>query len=631
MSTDPHAGTDAPLTFADLGLDPALLSALDQVGFKTPTPIQAEAIPYLMQGKDIIGGARTGSGKTAAFGLPLLHLLRQGGRTPRALILAPTRELARQVSKALQDFAAGLSVTVLTVYGGVGYQQQLRALKQGVTVVVGTPGRVLDLMEKGALRLDELEVLVLDEADEMLQMGFIEDIERVLAAAPQGRQIALFSATMPPPIKKIANQYLQNPVQVQVESSAMTTSHITQGWLLANFRQKTDALVRLLHAEDRDATLVFARTKKSCDDIAGQLARAGFSVEALHGDMAQAAREEVLAKLRERRVRVVVATDVAARGLDVDHITHVINYDMPHNSEIYVHRIGRTARAGRAGQAITFVASHERGKLRSFQHDLKDKFERIYPPTDAEIDAIQAKRLLLDLGQVIESGQSTQAAAWLERMEGEHEWTQEQLLHAAIVTIARDKGLHLEPQSDARQSRKEKSPKRSSEERQERSDSRQEKRRDVHASPPSSSHEDHDEDRERSAGPPPHDDPKKKPQFSTLNEVELFFPVGRRDGMTPADFIGALCNQASLPAEVIGRVTLGGKQSFVGLPQRVAMELLGSKPTLELRGTAYPLQLSQSKEGAKKPYKKERSSATNDNKKRRTLAKKKKGAARKKK
>lgn len=555
MTHPQQEGSDV-VHFAQLELDGRILRAVEQLGFETPTPIQQEAIPELMARRDIIGGARTGSGKTAAFGLPLIHHLREGGNQVRALILAPTRELAKQVSDALNDYAKHTPVKITTIYGGVGYREQLRALKSGVTVVVGTPGRVLDHMKRGSLVLDHLEMLVLDEADEMLQMGFLEDVETVLEAAPDERQVALFSATMPEAIRRVAERYLNEPVRVQVESAALKTEHIDQRWVRCKNREKTDVLMRILMSEKRDATLIFARTRAGCAELAEKLMNRGFSVDALHGDMSQSARELVLARLRANQVRVVVATDVAARGLDVDHITHVINYDMPENSETYVHRIGRTARAGRKGWAITFVANHQKGRLQSLQRELKHALQPMSIPSNAQV--AEASRYQLEEAIAVEMERGDQyIEAWLDDVLARREWDAKQLALAAIKMVAESKQVDFRPPEAHKPERQDKRPK-------------------------------------KQFKP---DTPEQEEHFARVNEVELFFPVGRRDGLRPADFVGALCNEGGLTSDLIGRITMGSHKAFVGLPLKVAETLIAHHGDLIIRGDSYPLRLSKQSPG----------------------------------
>ncbi len=377
-----------------------MLATIAELGFTAPTPIQLAVIPPLRAGRDLIGRARTGSGKTAAFGLPMLERVANAvAREPnvravRALVLAPTRELALQVTDALRQLGEGLNLQMLTVYGGSSYTPQLRGLQRGASIVVGTPGRLIDLLDKGALDLGRVEYVVLDEADEMLAMGFIDDVERILTDTPPQRQIALLSATMPPGIRRIAETTLRDPVTIQTDGGRPTVDHISQRWMAVPQQHKADALVRLLQAEPLEATLVFVRTRAGCDDVVATLADAGVDALALHGDMNQSAREQVLARLREDRVRVVVATDVAARGLDVEHLAHVVNFDLPDNAEVYTHRIGRTGRAGRAGRATTLVASSFWQRFLSICGHLRADVDEIRPPSDATIAAAQRTAMI---------------------------------------------------------------------------------------------------------------------------------------------------------------------------------------------------------------------------------------------
>ncbi len=389
-----YAPPSSESSFDALELDARLVESIRALGFETPTPIQAQAIPVLLAGHDVIGRARTGSGKTAAFGLPLLQRLEAGGTHPRALLLTPTRELALQVTEALRSYAKGLPIRVVTIYGGTAYGPQLGALARGANVVVGTPGRVVDLAEGGKLDLSKVETVVLDEADEMLRMGFIEDIEKCLRATPDECQVALFSATMPPPIRRVADAYLKDAVTVQVEQAELTVDHIEQRWVVAEDRYKLDALVRLLAAEPRGTTLIFSRTREGAARMADALASRGQSVDALHGDLNQAARERVLGRLRSGKLDLLVATDVAARGIDVDHITHVVNLDLPPDRESYVHRIGRTGRAGRAGAAISLVLPGEVRRLRAFERTLRTRITQMDVPSDAVIARRTRERLV---------------------------------------------------------------------------------------------------------------------------------------------------------------------------------------------------------------------------------------------
>ncbi|MGR8953510.1 MAG: DEAD/DEAH box helicase, partial [Gammaproteobacteria bacterium] len=351
-------------SFQDLALIEPVLKALEDVGYETPSPIQAQVIPFMLQGKDVLGQAQTGTGKTAAFALPILSRIDLKQKDPQVLVLAPTRELAIQVAEAFQRYAAHLKgFHVLPIYGGQDYSSQLRHLNRGAHVVVGTPGRVMDHMRRGTLKLDNLSVLVLDEADEMLRMGFIDDVEWILEQTPKNRQIALFSATMPMQIRKIAQTYLTDPEQVTIKVTTASAENIRQRFWVVSGLHKLDALTRILEAETFDGMIIFVRTKTATVELAERLEARGFSAAAINGDMSQALRERAIANLKSGKLDILIATDVAARGLDVDRITHVVNYDIPYDTESYVHRIGRTGRAGRTGDAILFVAPRERKLL----------------------------------------------------------------------------------------------------------------------------------------------------------------------------------------------------------------------------------------------------------------------------
>lgn len=368
-----------PPSFAELGLDDRLVSALDALGFEAPTPIQEAAIPVVLRGCDMIGQARTGSGKTAAFGLALLERAKTGGAPARALVLTPTRELAQQVARAIEDFAAHLPVSVATIYGGTPYPPQLAALETA-TVVVGTPGRLRDHLERGTLDLSQLEVFVMDEGDRMLQMGFLEDLERLLGVTPAQRQMLMFSATMSGAVRRLASLYLRDPVRVEVEDKTHTVEHITQSWTLVPRAHTLEALALVLRGVERDTAVVFCQTKVGTAEVGDTLARQGFAAACLHGDMSQPARESVLQKVRDGEVDVLVATDVASRGLDIDHISHVINLEMPPTLEAYVHRIGRTGRVGRPGTALTFATSKGKRHLHALAATLDNPIEPVDLP-----------------------------------------------------------------------------------------------------------------------------------------------------------------------------------------------------------------------------------------------------------
>ncbi|CAN5275210.1 hypothetical protein BH09ACT3_BH09ACT3_14960 [soil metagenome] len=378
-------------TFSDLGLVGPLLKALKDVGYEIPSAIQAATIPPLLAGRDVVGLAQTGTGKTAAFALPILSRLDLAQKNPQALVLAPTRELALQVCEAFERYAAHLKgVHVLPVYGGQAYGTQLSALRRGVHIVVGTPGRIMDHLEKGTLDLSELKYLVLDEADEMLKMGFAEDVETILADTPDDKQVALFSATMPAQIRRISQKYLHDPEEITVESTTTTSANTTQRYLVVSFPQKIDALTRILEVENFEAMIVFTRTKNETETVAEKLRARGYAATAINGDVVQAQRERTINQLKTGKLDILVATDVAARGLDVDRITHVVNYDLPIDTESYVHRIGRTGRAGRSGDAISFVTPRERRTLSSIERATRQPLTQMQLPS---VDDVNATRL----------------------------------------------------------------------------------------------------------------------------------------------------------------------------------------------------------------------------------------------
>ncbi|MEE9355837.1 MAG: DEAD/DEAH box helicase, partial [Methylococcaceae bacterium] len=385
--------TDTITAFNQLALDKSLLKALEDVGYETPSPIQAETIPLLLEGRDIIGQAQTGTGKTAAFALPILSNLDLKQKDPQVLVLAPTRELAIQVAEAFQKYARHLKgFHVLPIYGGQEYGGQIRSLKRGVHVVVGTPGRVMDHMRKGTLKLNNLSTLVLDEADEMLRMGFIDDVEWVLEQIPDERQIALFSATMPQQIRRIATKYLKNPEQITIKVKTATAETIRQRFCIVNgMHNKLEALTRILEAENFEAMLIFVRTKTATVELAEKLEARGYAAAPLNGDIAQNQRERTVNRLKKGQLDLVVATDVAARGLDVERVSHVINFDIPHDTESYVHRIGRTGRAGREGDAILFVAPREKRMLATIERATKKKIDQMEMPST---DIINDKRII---------------------------------------------------------------------------------------------------------------------------------------------------------------------------------------------------------------------------------------------
>ncbi|MDY6901465.1 MAG: DEAD/DEAH box helicase, partial [Cyanobacteriota bacterium] len=390
------------LTFEDLGISEQRLAQLEKLGFTTPTNIQEQAIPQLLSGRDVVGQSQTGTGKTAAFSLPILERIDPTQKVVQAVVLAPTRELAIQVHSAVSEFVGNQRLKVLAIYGGQSIDRQMMQLKRGVHVVVGTPGRVIDLLDRGCLKLDNVRWFVLDEADEMLSMGFIDDVEKILSRAPKERQTALFSATMPPSIRQLVNKFLNDPVTVTVQQPKAAPNKINQvAYLIPRHWTKARALQPILEMEDPETALIFVRTRRTAAELTNQLQGAGHSVDEYHGDLSQQARERLLGRFRNRQVRWVVATDIAARGLDVDELTHVINFDLPDSVETFVHRIGRTGRAGKEGTAISLVQPFERRKQQVIERHNKQSWQMLSIPTRAQIEAKQLEKLQVQVKEAL--------------------------------------------------------------------------------------------------------------------------------------------------------------------------------------------------------------------------------------
>jgi ATP-dependent RNA helicase DeaD len=514
-------------TFSDLGLAPEVLKALADVGYETPSQIQALTIPPLLEGRHVVGLAQTGTGKTAAFALPILSQLDFSQKTPQALVLAPTRELALQVSEAFEKYAAHMKgVRVLPIYGGQGYGVQLSALRRGVHVVVGTPGRIMDHLEKGTLDLSELRFLVLDEADEMLKMGFAEDVETILADTPDDKHVALFSATMPAQIRRISKKYLADPVEITVKNKTTTSSTITQRYLIVSYPQKVDALTRILEVENFEGMIVFVRTKNETETLAEKLRARGYSAMAINGDVAQVQRERTINQLKAGKLDILVATDVAARGLDVERISHVVNYDIPTDTESYVHRIGRTGRAGRTGDSIAFVTPRERHLLRAIEKATRQPLTQMQLPTVDDVNATRLSRF---------DDQITQALAEPERIDffrdvvshyvSEHDVAEVDVAAALAAVMHGEQPLLLEPEPEPRN--------RSFEERS------------SHAGKADRS------PRESRSGAP-----------MAAYRIE----VGKRHKVEPRQIVGALANEGGLSRGDFGYISIKPDFSVVELP-----------------------------------------------------------------
>jgi ATP-dependent RNA helicase DeaD len=437
-------------TFADLGLTDAVLSAVDGVGYEAPSPVQSATIPPLMDGRDVIGLAQTGTGKTAAFALPILARLDLSQREPQALVLAPTRELAVQVAEAFEKYAVDIpGVHVLPIYGGQGYGVQLSALRRGVHIVVGTPGRIMDHLDKGTLDLSHLRFLVLDEADEMLNMGFAEDVETILADTPDDKQVALFSATIPAQIRRLSAKYLNDPVEVTVKGKTSTAPNIAQRYLLVSYPQKVDALTRILEVENFEGMIVFVRTKHETETLAEKLRARGFSATAINGDVAQNIRERTVNQLRNAELDILVATDVAARGLDVERISHVVNYDIPTDTESYVHRIGRTGRAGRSGDAISFVTPRERYLLKHIEKATRTTLVPMSLPSVEDVNSTRLARFDDQITQALEARSRIEAFRDIVAHYVQEYDVPEVDVAAALAVVAQgDEPLLLDPKQD---------------------------------------------------------------------------------------------------------------------------------------------------------------------------------------
>ncbi|MFF2493831.1 DEAD/DEAH box helicase [Agromyces sp. NPDC058064] len=552
----PDAAPEEPAatTFADLGLDGAVLEALDDVGYETPSAIQAATIPTLLEGRDVVGLAQTGTGKTAAFALPILARLDLSQKTPQALVLAPTRELALQVCEAFEKYAAHLrGVHILPVYGGQGYGVQLSALRRGVHIVVGTPGRIMDHLDKGTLDLSELKYLVLDEADEMLKMGFAEDVETILADTPDDKQVALFSATMPAAIRRMSKQYLHDPEEITVKAKTQTSANITQRSLIVAYSQKVDALTRILEVENFEGMIIFVRTKNVTEELAEKLRARGYAAAAINGDVAQAQRERTVEQLKSGKLDILVATDVAARGLDVERISHVVNFDIPTDPEPYVHRIGRTGRAGRTGDAISFVTPRERSLLARIEKTTK---QPMTPMTLPSVDDVNVTRLARFDDRI------TAALEQNERIEGFRDIIAHYLRHhdvpevdvaAALAVVAQGESpllLEAEPERPARFDR----------------DRRDDRGRDR---------DDRRDDRGRGGDRYDRDDrPARRPRGSGVPMATYRIAVGRRHRVEPRQIVGALANEGGLNRDDFGAIQIKPEFSLVELPADLPRETL---------------------------------------------------------
>jgi len=532
------------VSFAQLMLPEAIVRAVTELGYESPSPIQAAAIPKLLAGENVLGQAQTGTGKTGAFALPLLARLDPSQNDPQILVLAPTRELAIQVAEAFQAYARYMpAFHVLPLYGGQSYTNQLKSLKRGSQVIVGTPGRILDHLDRGTLKLDKLRAIVLDEADEMLRMGFIDDVQTIMDATPAGRQVAMFSATMPAPIRAIAQKHLKDAEEIKIASKTSTVERIKQSYVMLDGNQKLDALTRVLEGEEYDASIVFVRTKSATEEIAEKLGARGYAVACLNGDMNQAHRELTIRKMKANQLDIIVATDVAARGLDVERISLVVNYDIPYDSEAYVHRIGRTGRAGREGKAILFVSPRERRLLRTIEHATKQPIEKMSLPSGQVIEQRRIESFREQLAQTIETQNLSFFQDLINDWREKIDTTENDLAAALLYLAQKDQPLNVASQFP--------------------------EIREPHA-------RGEREDRPRRDRPERGERPERGPRVKRemKGDYQTYrIEVGKEHGVRAGDIVGAIANEANIDSQFIGNIKLFDHFSTVELPAAIPNEI----------------------------------------------------------
>ena len=553
-------GEERGVLFTDLGIDGRVLAALKDVGYEKPSPIQAATIPLLLEGRDVVGLAQTGTGKTAAFAVPALsrlaelHDLNGPSRATQALVLAPTRELALQVAEAFTSYAKHLEdFTVLPVYGGSAYGPQLAGLRRGAQVVVGTPGRVIDHLEKGSLDLSELQYLVLDEADEMLRMGFADDVEKIFQETPDGRQVALFSATMPSQIRRMSKQYLNNPEEITVKSKTTTGTNIRQRFLQVMGSHKLDALTRILEVEDFDGVIAFVRTKMATEDLADKLKARGFQAAAINGDIAQAQRERTVEALREGKIDILVATDVAARGLDVERISHVVNYDIPHDTESYVHRIGRTGRAGRKGDAILFMTPREKYLLRAIEKATHQAVEQMSLPTAETVNSLRMSKFADQITETLESEDVSLFRDLIASYETEHNIPAAEIAAALAVMVQGDAPFFVQ---------------------------------ELPAAPEFAKRGARDGAREGGRG-----QGGRGQRGPSEGSATYRIAVGRRQRVQPGSIVGALANEGGFHSSEIGGIDIRSDFSLVELPSDLSSDQWKALSKTRIGGELIKLEL----------------------------------------
>jgi len=563
--------------FSELGLSPELLKAVERMGFEQASPIQAEAIPPIMAGHDVIGQSQTGSGKTAAFGIPAVELADPTNRSVQILMMCPTRELASQVAEEISKLAHfKKGIRELPIFGGQSYDHQFRGLKAGPQIVIGTPGRLIDHIKQGTLNLNAVKMVVLDEADRMLDMGFRDDIEKILESVPNERQIVLFSATVPPPIRKIIERFTNDPVTVRIEATAMNIPAIEQSYVEVDFRSKTEVLCRLLDLHEVRYGLIFGFTKIQVDGLTEALIARGYSADKLHGDMTQPMRERTMKRFRERKIELLVATDVAARGLDVDDLEIVFNYELPHDAEDYVHRIGRTGRAGKSGKAISLVSGREFGRLQQIIRFTKSKIPRISVPRLEELEEKHASRLVESLHNTIQAGEFKSQDKLLEDLiEAGH--APGEIVSALMHLLAGESSRSPEriAEDDPRSQRRPAPRSNHFENRPTNFENRPARNDRDDEGPPPMTRPRELPDRSQNSGPPTRIDE---------NGVWIKFNVGDNAGVSPGDFVGCIANEAGVPRTVIGGIQILATVSFVQVAAECAEQILDAVQGVRLRG-----------------------------------------------
>jgi ATP-dependent RNA helicase DeaD len=599
MTTPTVPAATSPTTlFADLGLSDPVMSALKRIGYEQPTPIQAESIPHLLAGRDILGTAQTGTGKTAAFALPLLSRMDMRKKKPQVLVLAPTRELAIQVAEAFQNYASALKgFHVLPIYGGQSMGIQLKQLSRGAQVIVGTPGRVMDHLRRNTLKLDELQTVVLDEADEMLRMGFIDDVKWILEHTPKERQVALFSATMPTAIRKVADTYLNDPAHIKIASKTSTVERVEQKYWVVSGTNKLDALTRILEVEEFDGIIVFVRTKTSSVELADRLEARGHSASPINGDMTQKLRESTIDKLKSGKLDILVATDVAARGIDVTRISHVINYDIPNDTEAYVHRIGRTGRAGRTGTAILFVAPRERRLLAAIERATRQKMTALELPSKEQINKKRVDQFKNSITEALGSGKLSFFDNLIQDYLTEHDVEAQQLAAALAYLAQKDNPIA------ARESPRKK----------ESGASAKPQSRNVEAFGQRKERPSRDKGSSNAEKPETRGKPGKKKRDVDGDEVPMEtyrLAVGRNHEAKTGDIVGAIANEADIDSVYIGRIEIFDDYSTVDLPTGMPNELLQHLKKVRVRNQRLDLEkvdgkaTSRRRDGPKKSHRK---------------------------